>query len=57
MSLRLATLSKEKVDAVIAGEKESIPNLLESITPLAQQLNNNNILDCIPRLKKIMGVN
>ena len=40
-----------------AGEKESIPNLLESIIPLAQQLNNNNILDCIPRLKKIMGVN
>ena len=40
-----------------AGEKESIPNLLESIIPLAQQLNNKNMLDCIPRLKKIMGVN
>ena len=39
------------------GKKESIPHLLESIIPLAQQLNNNNILDCIPRLKKIMGVN
>ena len=39
------------------GKKESIPHLLESIIPLAQQLNNKNMLDCIPRLKKIMGVN
>ena len=38
------------------GRKEAIPHLLESIIPLAQQLNNNNILDFIPRLKKIMGV-
>jgi tetratricopeptide (TPR) repeat protein len=38
------------------GKKESIPHLLESIIPLAQQLNNNIIIDCIPRLKKIMGV-
>ena len=38
------------------GRKESISPLLKTIIPLAQQLQKNNILNFIPRLKEIMRV-
>jgi len=38
------------------GRKEKVPRLLEEITPLAQQLNKTNILDAIPKLKKLMAL-
>jgi len=38
------------------GRKEEIPKLLETITSLARKLKNENILDLIPRLKKIMSI-
>jgi len=38
------------------GQKKEIPSLLKTIIPLAQKLKNNNILDVIPVLKKVMEI-
>jgi hypothetical protein len=39
-----------------SGRKQLIPQLLETIIPLARKLKNENVLDLIPRLKKIMSM-
>ena len=38
------------------GRKEKVPRLLEEVAVLAQQLNKTNILDAIPKLKKLMAL-
>jgi len=41
---------------LFTGRRGEIPHLLEEIVSLAQQLNNQEILDAVPTLQKLVKI-